>query len=235
MLWQARGDEHLPFASVRSDPRSAEPEGARDRAGTPTPPCAHYREAIDAAGLAPDDFRCADDLAGCPSSAATSWRRRRSASPRRATSTRRPSRCTRAAPAGARRWSTTPRTRSSTRSAHGRRQRAVFAHFLDRRRSGYREMRAQPHRIGRRHQLRRFYEANAWISRAVDLQRARRRGRSELRAGEIRRSTRFGPEVFYGYGSLRRRSLPVGLRARARAARAESRVVRGRSHGGRRP
>jgi phenylacetate-CoA ligase len=160
---------------------------------------AHYREAIDAAGLAPEDFRCADDLARLPVVGGDDL----AAAPERFASTRYRDSETLAlhsSGTGGR-----PKVVRYTANAifdalaHGRRQRAVFAHFLGRRRSRYREMRAhRSESVG--HQLRRFYEANAWFPRALDLERADvaveasfEKARSAINA--------FRPEVFYGYGS----------------------------------
>jgi phenylacetate-CoA ligase len=197
-LWQARGDEDLPFAPFD---RIVEAQSRKVRAmvrhAYDTVP--HYRDAIDAVGLAPDDFRCADDLARLPIVGGDAL----AAAPERFASTRYPDSQTLALHSSGTggRAKVVRYTADALFSAlaHGRRQRAVFAHFLDRRRSGYREMRAhRSESVG--HQLRRFYEANAWVPRALDLQRADvaveasfEEARSAINA--------FRPEVFSGYGS----------------------------------
>ena len=219
--------------SVRSDPRSAEPEGSSDRPARLRQRCALPRG--DRRGWSrprrlPLRGR---SRPAAHASAARSWRRRPSASPRRATTIRRLSSCTRAAPAGGPKVVRYTADALFTALAHGRRQRAVFAQFLDHRRSGYREMRAhRTESVG--HQLRRFYEANAWFPSAVDLQRAD--VAVEARFEEARSAINaFRPEVLLRIRLLCRRSLSVGFRAAPRAPRAANRVVRGGSHGGRRP
>ena len=196
-LWRARGERRLAFAPLG---RILETQSRRVRAmvrhAYDTVP--HYRDAIDAAGLVPSDFCSAADLARLPLTDGEAL----AAAPERFTSSRFARVETfalRSSGTGGRRK--TVRYSASalfTALAHGQRQRAVFAHFLERR-SGYREMRA--HRFDSvSTQLRRFYETNAWIPRTLDLERAEifvESSFDEARSG----INAFRPDVLYGYGS----------------------------------
>jgi phenylacetate-CoA ligase len=195
--WQARGDDRLPFAPLE---RIVALQSRRVRTlvrhAYETVP--HYRDAMVAAHLLPEDFRDAsdlarlpliggDDLAAAPERFASSRYRDAHTISLQSSGTGGRPKIVRYSPSSV-----------FTALAHGARQRAVFAHFLGRR-SGYREMRAhRSHSIS--HQLRRFYEANAWFPPWVELQRAEVWVESSFE--EARRAINaFKPDVLYGYGS----------------------------------
>ena len=196
-MWRARGERRLAWTPL---PRIVETQSRRVRAmvrhAYATVP--HYREALDAAGLTPSDFHDADDLARLPLIDGEQL----AEAPERFESSRFAGAETfalRSSGTGGRRKTVRYSADALfTALAHGQRQRAVFAHFLGRR-AGYREMRA--HRFDSvSTQLRRFYEAYAWIPRAFDLERSEvfvESSFDEARSG----INAFQPDVLYGYGS----------------------------------
>jgi phenylacetate-CoA ligase len=196
-LWRVRGERRLAFAPLD---RLVETQSRRVRAmvrhAYATVP--HYREAIDAAGLVPSDFKSAGDLARLPLISGEHL----AAAPERFESSRYAGIETfpleSSGTGGRKKTVRYSAAALFTALAHGHRQRAVFAHFLERR-AGYREMRA--HRIESvSAQLRRFYAANAWIPRALDLERSEIFVESSF--DEARSSINaFRPDVLYGYGS----------------------------------
>jgi phenylacetate-CoA ligase len=159
----------------------------------------HYREALAAAGLRPEDVRGADDLARLPLVGGDDL----AAAPERFASNRHPADRTLAlSSSGTGGRPKTVRYQPAalfTALAHGQRQRAVLAHFVGRR-FGYREMSVQ-RRDSVAEQLRAFYEAQAWVPRAVDL----RRTVLPVDTGfdeAVARIDEFRPEVIFGYGSF---------------------------------
>jgi len=158
----------------------------------------YYREAMDAAGLAPDDFRAAEDLALLPAATGDEL----AEAPRRFLSTRHPPERSLVL----RGSGTTGRPKEVSYStgalfialAHGQRQREVLARFVGRR-FGYREMTAQRSgSVG--HQLRAFYEKHSWVPRAVELTRAHLDLDRDFEAA-ARQIDHFRPDAIAGYGS----------------------------------
>jgi phenylacetate-CoA ligase len=196
-LWRTRGERRLPFLPLERV-IAAQSRRVQSMVQHAYATVAHYRDAIDALGLRPGDFRSAADLARLPLIGGDEL----AEAPERFASTRFRDRATLAllsSGTGGR-----PKTvRYSpaalfTALAHGQRQREVFAHFVGRR-AGYRELRAQ-RRESVSHQLRRFYEAHTWVPRALDLERADLpiEASFEEARGAI---NSFRPDVVSGYGS----------------------------------
>lgn len=196
--WRARGDERLPFRPLD---RILAAQGRRVRSivrhAAATVP--HYRDAMRAAGLRPEDLRGADDLAALPLVSGDDL----AAAPERFASERWPAARTlalRSSGTGGR-----PKTvryqpaALFTALAHGQRQRAVLAHFVGRR-SGYAEMSVQRN-DSVADQLRSFYEAHLWVPRRLDLRRAVLPVDAGFEAA-VARIDAFRPEVIFGYGSF---------------------------------
>ncbi|HEX6201941.1 MAG TPA: hypothetical protein VF100_02990 [Thermoanaerobaculia bacterium] len=196
--WRAKGDERLPFRPLDTilAARGRRVRSIVRHAAATVP---HYREAMRAAGLRPEDVRGADDLAALPLVSGDDL----AAAPERFASDRYPAAATlalRSSGTGGR-----PKTvryqpaALFTALAHGRRQRAVLAHFVGRR-AGYREMSVQRRRSVAE-QLRGFYEEHAWVPRSLDLQRTVLPVDAGFDAA-VARIDDFRPDVIFGYGSF---------------------------------
>jgi phenylacetate-CoA ligase len=197
-LWHARGDDGIPYQPLERIEalQRRRLRSIVDHAYATVP---HYREAIDDAGLHPRDLRSASDLAQLPLIAGEDL----AGSPERFASRAYPPSTTLAlessGTSGRRKTVRYSTSALFVALAHGQRQRAVLAHFVGRR-TGYREM------VARRTesvaaQLRSFYEANAWVPRRMDVERAMLP--IELSFDQaLERINAFRPDVLYGYGSF---------------------------------
>jgi phenylacetate-CoA ligase len=197
LAWHVRGEGRLPFAPIeaieRVQRRRLRRMVAHAHANVP-----HYRDAMDGAGLRPEDLRTADDLARLPEISGHDLAEmpERFGSPRHA-----------AAPGVTIHSSGTTGRPKTVRHdaaalflslAHGERQRIVLSRFVGRRR-GYREMNAiRAGAVGV--QLRQFYEAHSWVPARVDLARSLLPPLDpfEVSAARLRA---FAPDVLRGYGS----------------------------------
>ncbi len=158
-----------------------------------------YREAMEARGLGPEDFRCAEDLSRLPLIDGSVY----GEAPHRF----RPHRVDPGEVLRIHSGGTTGRTkefRYDGRSlflslAHGHRQRHVLAHFTGRL-TGYRELNLL--RDGSvSNQIRAYHEEHLWTPRRADLTRAfLAPGELPLDA-EVARINEFRPDVVIGYGS----------------------------------
>jgi phenylacetate-CoA ligase len=193
----ARGDERLPFRPL-AEVLAIQSQRARAIARHAWRTVPHYRDAMRAAAIDPREVRGAEDL----------WRLSRltgddlAAAPERfASSLHPPSQTLALRSSGTGGRPKVVRYDSAAlflALAHGRRQRAVFATFVGRRR-GYREMTA--HRSSSvSHQLRRFYEENAWTPRVFDLERSSLSLEIDFDEA-LARIAAERPDVIYGYGS----------------------------------
>lgn len=210
--WRAHGDEGLPFRSLDAI-LAIQARRVRSMVRHAAATVPHYREAMAAAGLRPEDVRGAEDLARLPLVGGDDL----AAAPERFASDRHPAARTLAlASSGTGGRPKTVRYQPAalfTALAHGQRQRAVLAHFVGRR-FGYREMSVQRD-ASVAEQLRRFYEERAWVPRAVDLERSVLPVDTGFDAA-VERINAFHPDVVFGYGSflgaLFRRAVESGRR-----------------------
>lgn len=196
--WRARGDERLPFRPLDTI-LAAQSRRVRSIVRHAAATVPHYRAAMSAAGLRPEDVRSADDLAGLPLVSSDDL----AAAPERFASNRYPAARTlalRSSGTGGRMKTVRYQPAALlTALAHGQRQRAVLAHFVGRR-AGYGEMSVQRDRSIAA-QLRRFYEEHVWVPRSLDL----RRTLLPVDAGfdeAVERINDFRPDVIFGYGSF---------------------------------
>ena len=196
-LWHARSEARLPYLPLE---RIEAIQNRRVRAivahAYRTVP--YYRRVMDEAGLRPEDFQTAADLARLPILTG----RQLAADPADFRSTRHPDE--RSFPVS------TSGTSGYAKKlhydpgalflalAHGHRQRIVLAQFVGRT-FGYREMNiSRPDNVGA--QMRAFYEARSWVPRRMDFQR---RGLAPVHscAESVAQINAFSPDVLLGYGS----------------------------------
>jgi len=158
----------------------------------------YYREVMDGAGLRPDDFHNADDLARLPLLTSEQVARE----PQRFLSRR----YTEGHSLLLHSTGTSGHikvihynpTALFLALAHGHRQRRVLAHFTGRT-FGYCEMEARS-LTSVSLQLRAFYEFHSWVPRTLDLTRGRLLLTDSIE-NNVARINAFRPEVLLGYGS----------------------------------
>ena len=196
-LWHVRGEAKLPFRPLE-EITAIQNRRVRAIVAHAYDSVPHYREVMDAARMHPRDFRTAADLAFLPILTSGEL----PSDPSRFLSRRYANgRALKLQSSGTSGFSKPIFYNAAAlflTLAHGHRQRHVIARFVGRQ-FGYREMRlaregAVPF------QIRKFYEANSWVPRRVDLER------SQASPGErfddtIARLNAFKPEVVHGYGS----------------------------------
>jgi phenylacetate-CoA ligase len=195
-LGYLRAESHLPFAPI-DEVIKLQNRRIRSIVSFAYATVPYYREVMDDAGLRPDDFRTADDLARLPLLEGREVAR----TPDRFVSAhyrmRRGLSLDTSGTSGIYRtihWS--PAALFGALAA-GRRQRIVLSHFVDRK-SGYREV-VLARRAATTDKVRGFYEMNSWVPGFVDLTRLTLSADQPF--GElIDQMDEFRPDVVMGYG-----------------------------------
>ncbi len=195
--WHVRDESSLPFRSL-DEITAIQNARVRSIVAHAYDTVPWYRETMDASRLDPRDFRTADDLALLPliTPSDLAHNRTRFAS-RNFTDGRALDIASSGTSGYAKSISHDPAALFMT-LAHGHRQRRVISHFVGRT-LGYREMRvARDNSVA--FQIRRFYEANSWIPRRVDLERTRA-STAEGFESTIARLNEAKPDVVHGWGA----------------------------------
>ena len=195
--WHVRHESRLPFRPIDEivaiQNRRVRAMVAHAYATVPW-----YRQTMDAGGLDPRDFRTAGDLEQLPMISPSELAHNRTRFASRAFMNGRALDIASSGTSGyAKSISYDPQALFLT-LAHGHRQRRVLSTFVGRS-FGYREMRvARDNSVA--FQIRRFYEANSWMPRAVDLSRSRASTEDDFEA-TIDRLNAERPDVVHGWGA----------------------------------
>jgi phenylacetate-CoA ligase len=196
-VWHARDEERLPYRSL-DEIVGLQAKRVRAIVAHAYENVPHYREVMDRAGLHPNDFRTADDLARLPIVTGEDVAR----APERFLSRDHHHRdgitILSSGTSGKRKRIDYDAAALFLTMAHGHRRRVVLARFVGRK-YGYREMSAI--RSGSVDvQVRAFYESHSWAPGRIEFQR------SILSPGDsfeenIAQLNGFRPELLRGYGT----------------------------------
>ena len=195
-LWHVRGERALPFRSLEAI-TAIQNRRVRAIVAHAYSTVPWYRETMDAERLDPRDFRTADDLARLPIITPSDLAHNRT---RFASTMFGGGKALDIASSGTSGYAKSICYDSRAlflALAHGHRQRHVIAAFVGKT-SGYREMRvARDNSVA--FQIRRFYEANSWVPRRLDLARSRASTEDDFQS-TINRLNEVKPDVVHGWG-----------------------------------